>query len=367
MSAEGSNWLRRLRTPGFGVKRVVGAAVMAGAVLAGLAIAQPKPGTRGLEVGGVVVTASPIAAFDRADGSRRTFGKLEWRGGLVLGSKAKAFGGWSGITLDAQGKGFLAISDAGTWMSGKIAYKGSAPAGIVDAKIGPLLARDGKGLARFKDRDAESVALASGSLDDGTVLIAFEQKGRIGRFPVKDGVVSAPTSYLAMPKAVRGLDGFEAATVLRGVPLKGSAVAVAERLMTPAKHHAGWIWVGKEPKAFALSDIGGFDITDLAALPDGDVLVLERRFRWLEGVSMRVRRVPAGELKPGAVVRGEVLMEADLGQQIDNMEGLAVHAGDDGETILTIISDDNFNGLLQRTLLLQFALPGEKPARTASP
>ena len=36
-------------------------------------------------------------------------------------------------------------------------------------------------------------------------------------------------------------------------------------------------------------------------------------------------------------------MEADLNQQIDNMEGLAAHAGKDGETIITMISDDNFN------------------------
>ena len=37
------------------------------------------------------------------------------------------------------------------------------------------------------------------------------------------------------------------------------------------------------------------------------------------------------------------------------MEGLSIHRGADGESILTLISDDNFS-LLQRTLLLQFAL-----------
>ena len=47
--------------------------------------------------------------------------------------------------------------------------------------------------------------------------------------------------------------------------------------------------------------------------------------------------------------------------QIDNMEGLAVRPGENGETLLTIVSDDN-NSLLQRTLLLQFALPPEADA-----
>jgi hypothetical protein len=37
------------------------------------------------------------------------------------------------------------------------------------------------------------------------------------------------------------------------------------------------------------------------------------------------------------------------------MEALGVHRNAAGETILTIISDDNFNPL-QRTILLRFAL-----------
>jgi hypothetical protein len=38
------------------------------------------------------------------------------------------------------------------------------------------------------------------------------------------------------------------------------------------------------------------------------------------------------------------------------MEGIAVHRGAGGETVVTLISDDNFNRLLQRTILLQFVL-----------
>jgi hypothetical protein len=45
---------------------------------------------------------------------------------------------------------------------------------------------------------------------------------------------------------------------------------------------------------------------------------------------------------------------------IDNMEGIAAHRAASGETILTLISDDNFS-LLQRTLLMQFALPRPAP------
>jgi hypothetical protein len=56
-----------------------------------------------------------------------------------------------------------------------------------------------------------------------------------------------------------------------------------------------------------------------------------------------------------------------MGQEIDNMEALAVHTGTRGETVVTVLSDDNFNSFLQRTLLLQFALTNESHAHTREP
>jgi hypothetical protein len=58
---------------------------------------------------------------------------------------------------------------------------------------------------------------------------------------------------------------------------------------------------------------------------------------------------------PGAVIDGPTIFSADLGHEIDNMEGIDVHVNAEGETIVTMISDDNFS-MIQRNLLLQFAL-----------
>ncbi len=125
-----------------------------------------------------------------------------------------------------------------------------------------------------------------------------------------------------------------------------------------AGNHTGWIWVNGKAQEFHLSNAGDYDITDAAALPDGSLLVLERRFRWSEGVKTRLRLIRRHELRPGALIDGETLLDATMNQEIDNMEGLAVHTGAGGEIIVTMISDDNFNQALQRTLLLQFALDG---------
>ena len=71
---------------------------------------------------------------------------------------------------------------------------------------------------------------------------------------------------------------------------------------------------------------------------------------------LRTRSSPlASEAAPGAVVDGPSIFDADLGQEIDNFEGLDVHVTADGDTVLTMVSDDNFS-VIERTLLLQFTL-----------
>ena len=75
--------------------------------------------------------------------------------------------------------------------------------------------------------------------------------------------------------------------------------------------------------------------------------------------------MPWGSIRPAllgasltAVLDGPELIFADMGHQVDNMEGIAVHRAADGALVLTLVSDDNFSPL-QRTLLLQFSLVGE--------
>jgi hypothetical protein len=84
-------------------------------------------------------------------------------------------------------------------------------------------------------------------------------------------------------------------------------------------------------------------------------LVLERKFSLLSGIGIRIRRIALTSVAPGAVVDGPPIFDADLGHQIDNMEGIDAYVTPDGETVLTMVSDDNFS-MLQRTLLLQFTL-----------
>jgi hypothetical protein len=98
----------------------------------------------------------------------------------------------------------------------------------------------------------------------------------------------------------------------------------------------------------------GFRVTDAAFLPDGRLLVLNRRYDFFEGPSARLVAIELGDLAAGAVVAGTLIAELRAPLTIDNMEALSV-AREGDRTIVRIASDDNFMAF-QRSLLLEFVL-----------
>lgn len=322
-----------------------------------LALAGPaaaKPATPAPGAVPFTVTAAPIERF-RIRSDERRFGALEFRGGLELSGDSRNFGGISGLSLDARGERFVAVSDAGLWVTGRFVERDGRLAGVEDTAIGPILGTDGKALMLTGGGDTESVAM-DGS---GTAYVGIEGVNEIRAFPFgRDGLMArgAPVPLPAAAKTLPSNRGFEAIGIApAATPIAGALIAISERSSDTGPTTRGFLVGGPAPGEFAVRRTDGFDVTDLAFLPGGDLLILERRFSLLRGVAMRLRRIAIADVKPGAVLDGPVLMEAERGEQIDNMEALAVSRGDKGETILTVMSDDNYN-FFQRTLVLRFAL-----------
>ena len=332
--------------------------------IAPLMAAPPQP---------IEVFARSLTGFGRSGVPGGKLPRLEFIGGLVLTSPAKEFGGWSGLVTSDDGRRLFAVSDQGSWMSAELVSEGGRPKGLADVMLGEIPGTGGQVLSRGRDRDAESVVLLDGTLARGTVLIAFERNHRIGRYPITERGLGPPAGFLKMPPDARKMGfnkGLESVAVLRGGPLKGAVVAFAEELYDTARNHTGWIWPGgiaSEPQKLNLTNAGDFAITDAASLPDGSLIVLERRFRWLEGVKMRIRFVRAADVKPGALLDGELLLDTDMSSEIDNMEALGLSRNARGQTVLTLMSDNNFNSMLQRNLLLQFVLTDPVAQKAARP
>jgi hypothetical protein len=302
------------------------------------------------------ITARPIASFDARDSTRVVFGKLEFVGGLELTSTDKAFGELSALRISPDGERFLLVSDKGRWFRGRIVYRDGKPVGIADAETAPILGADGRPLAERGWFDTESLA------EDGdTLYVGIERVNQIVKFDFgKDGLL-ARGEPIETPPGVKTLPFNQGLETLLFVPrdgkspLAGTLVAISERGLDAAKNIVGFLVGGATPGQFTIRRTEDFDITDAALLPNGDLAILERFFTPIRGVAMRMRRIPQEVIKPGALIDGPVLLEADMGYQIDNMEGIAVHRSPQGDTILTLVSDDNFNAL-QRNLLLQFKL-----------
>lgn len=326
-------------------------------LIAGLCVVHDGPAAA--QVSESINIVSQPVGFNRDEPGRTHFGKLEWLGTLKLDFPSQAFGGYSGLAIDAAGKQLLAVSDEGTWLKADLVYRDGKIEKVDNARIGPLHSTRGKVLDKKSLQDAEGMTLASPGSFTGDVYISFERRHRIAVHKLTPRGIGRARRLLTLPKALRsakGNKGLEGLTLVTAGPSKGSLLAMTEEHLDASGNHIGWLIGGPKPGMLSLRKRDGFSVTDLASLPGGDVFVLERRFRFSEGVKMRIRRLRAKDIKPGALFDGEILFRANQLFEIDNMEGIAAHRDATGRTILTVISDDNFNRILQRTLLMQFAV-----------
>jgi hypothetical protein len=302
----------------------------------------------------IEVKARPIPWFDRHDHDRVRFGALEYRSGLVLTSSFPRFGGLSGWRLDRKGERFISFSDRGHWFTGRIVYEGRAMAGLADVESAPMLGADGRPITARGWFDSESIAL-----DGSFVYIGLERVNKVLRFDFSKGFTRARGEVVPLPKEASRLPnnkGLEALVfVPKGHRLADTLIAMSERGLDANGNLIAFLVGGPSPGQFSVRRTEQFDISDAVLLNSGDLLILERKFSWTSGIGIRIRRIPLKSIVSGAVVDGPAIFEANLADEVDNMEGIDAHVTPEGETVLTMVSDDNFS-MLQRTLLLQFTL-----------
>ena len=188
----------------------------------------------------IEIRAQAIESFDPREPERTRFGKLTFRGGLVLESGHREFGGISSIRVMADGEQFLAVSDKGNWLRGRIVYRDSRPIAIRDAEMAPVLGPDGRPLRRRGWYDTEALAE-----DGGVVGLGLNALNQIVRFDYgKDGL-RARGQPIAVPPAIRSLPHNQSVECLvtapPGGPLAGTLIAIAERGLDADGNHQGFL------------------------------------------------------------------------------------------------------------------------------
>ena len=283
-----------------------------------------------------------------------SFGPLTWRGGIELTSPNGKFGGLSGLIMTDECTSLRAVSDAGRWITANVAYTGNVLTGLANAQIAPILDEKGKPPPSKRWGDAE--AMTAGP--NGKTIVGFETRTRVGTYDLNGQGMRAKFQSLNPPKEIsRGPRNGELESVgyFTGGSLKGYYLAVAESNLNTEGHTKAWAWNGKRSITFSIKQLESYEITDLAMLPNGDILLLQRSYGSLTLPGMAMSRFPASDIKQGKTVQPQTLLDVRAPfYAIDNMEGLAV-CERNGELRVNILSDNNFKTDLQRTLLLQFA------------
>lgn len=301
-----------------------------------------------------ILTATPVA-LERGNPSRTRVGALRYLDGWVLQSPDGRFGSISALWAD-RGR-FTAIADTGQMFrfrmddGGKMSEVAFLPLPGV-----PNPADDKKG------RDSESITVDRAT---GRAWIGFEQYQQIWRYA--PGLARAEAH--AAPAAMKDWPengGPESLVRLRD----GRFIVFAEQQEGPGDTFEALLFAGDPtdpatppPLRFFYRGVAGYLPTDAAELPDGHLILLNRHFTLMDGVSAVVTIVDPRAIAKDAIVAGREIARLASPLTVDNMEAISVEQ-EGGRTILWIASDDNQQPI-QRTLLMKFAL--EEGPRQSGP
>ncbi|SFO92582.1 esterase-like activity of phytase family protein [Tranquillimonas alkanivorans] len=252
-------------------------------------------------------------------------------------------GGYSGLELGEDGRRFLAISDRGWIVDGRLEREDGRIATVLADRPQRLKGLSGQGIKKDFE-DAEGLAVAS----DGRIFISFEGEHRVWSYASPGAVPEALARHPDFA-AMQQNSSLEALAVgpdgaLYTLPERSGALARP----FPVYRYADGRWTQpfEIPRRGELLPVG----MDLG--PDGRLYLLERHFAGIFGFSSRVRRFT---LDGGDIVEEETLLETASAQH-DNLEGISVWRDGGGRLRLTMISDDNFTAL-QSTEIVEYVVP----------
>lgn len=324
--------------------------------LAAVTVAPLATAETGIELGRPFEISSEFKAGDRYMGA--TMG-----GALVLSSESLngvAAEELSGIVWDEDADLMYAVSDTGGLLHLKLEFDGDRLTGarLVDAT--PLRTEDGTPYPE-KLSDAEGLAIEGGDngiAGDTRLFVSFEQVPRIAEHRPDGSFVA----HVELPSRLANADNYakpnqqlEALTLhpeyglltSPQVPLKD---ATRSLLQIYDLTDRAWQIEPVDPRNSA--------IVGLDTLPNGDLVVLERRYAsFFQPVIFRVRALTLRDTDGPLATREIVTFDSSQGFRIDNFEGIARHKANRW----LLVSDDNRN-FVQKTLLVYLDFDPPPPA-----
>ena len=253
-----------------------------------------------------------------------------------------AFGGLSGLWVSPDGSRIASISDRGHYAEGRIERTDGRITDIQVDRFEPLPGRDKPTVTGIL-RDAEGLAIDS----NGRRFVSFEGNPRIWRYD----------TFTTKPEWTHKWDRFW--KLQRNSGLEALAIDADDTIYAIPERSGKWerpfpvyrLKNGAWDDQLRLPREGKFLVVGADFGPDGKLYLLERQFEWIGGFRNRIRRF---SMNATGFDVGETLLETRV-SGYDNLEGISVWTDLKGDTIVSLVSDDNFS-VFQSSQIVEFKL-----------
>lgn len=267
------------------------------------------------------------------------------------------FGGFSGMRSEGP-RTFMLVSDVGYRLRFTLSPTG-ALSDVAFLDLPPVR----QGLDRKRFVDGEGI---TGDPATGRYWVVLEGIAQIWRFDADDRRKTRYRNPVMFKWPANG--GTESLARLPG----GRFIALSERTVRKGKHE-GVLFSGEPGRlgsayfSFFYDAAGLGSPTDIAALPDGRILILHRKMGLFPFFTSHIALADPRGLRSGAVLHGKRVATLADKRISENYEGMVVERGSDGLS-LWLVSDDNQNNM-QSTRLLRFRIDPDalEPAKRAVP
>jgi len=261
--------------------------------------------------------------------------QLEQVGFLNIDRNEKDYGGFSGLVISSEGTEALVVTDKSFFFVLALRRgENEILTGYSVIRKGRILSSKGEHL-NGRNTDSESIVIDK----NNNYYISFESNHRIMMHAKVEGKgVFVPKHpmfrKLSVNKGIEAL-AIDADNRLIAIPEKppsGISDIPIFRLQNDK-----WEII----KYVKIND--NFLVTDAEILPEGLLLILERKFSWTQGFKTRFRLISLDKFDN----KEPVTIFTSTANQFDNLEGVTLWRDKNGEMRILTVSDDNFHPLQQ--------------------
>lgn len=282
-------------------------------------------------------------------GEQNCVGKLFLRGGVELDFEDSRFGGVSAMQIERGGRTAYLMTDQGHLAEVTLEYNTAGNlSGAQLAGIRDIIGAGGRGIS--------SAIEAVARMPDGGWLVAFERKHRLMHF------ARSVKPLQTVPRLLNTPVGLERARSRRGIEAASATadrkiLLIAEDMPTTRGFTFAWLGDGARwtPMTYAL--FPPYKPTGATLLPNGDILVIERRGTPAQPAGTRFARIAKRQIRPGAPIQTHEVARLQPPFVTANFEAIASSQGLQGQTLIFVASDNEFLPSRPTKLLLFELLP----------